>query len=63
MISSHTTYQMGLERINDLRRREAEAWRSLKLARRELNRSPSTTTRPEQPLQPNHDQAAHTLAA
>jgi hypothetical protein len=61
MISSYPAYQVGLERIDDLRRK-AEAWRLAKLARAELGPSPSTA-RGEQPLQPNHDQAADALAA
>jgi hypothetical protein len=60
MISTHPTYRVGLERVDDLRR-EAETWRRVKLARAEPNPSPSTT-RPAQSLQPKHDQAAHTLA-
>jgi hypothetical protein len=61
MISNHASYQLGLERIDNLRR-EAEAWRSVKPARAESDPSPSTTWA-EQPLQPDHDQAAHALAA
>jgi hypothetical protein len=59
MISTHLIYQVGLERIDDLRR-EAKPRRWVKLARAEPNPSPSTT-RDEQPLQP--DRAAHRLAA
>ena len=61
MISTDLIYRVGLERIDDLRR-EAEAWRSVKLARAELDPSPSTTSG-EWPLQPKHNQAAHALAA
>jgi len=51
MTSSHLTHQIGLERIDDLRR-EAEAWRSVKLARAELD-PPPLTPRTERLLQPN----------
>lgn len=51
MISSHLTQQMGHERIQDLRR-EADARRRVKLARGELDVSPSMT-QPGQSLQPN----------
>lgn len=61
MISADLTYQAGLERIDDLRR-EAESRRAVKPARAELNASPSMTRR-AQSLQPNHDRAAHALAA
>jgi hypothetical protein len=42
-------------------RREAQAGRSVKLARAELNPSRSTT-QPAHLLQPKHNQAAHSLA-
>jgi hypothetical protein len=42
-------------------RREAQAWRPVKLARAELNPSRSTT-QPAHSLQPKHNQAAHSLA-
>jgi hypothetical protein len=42
MISPDLTYRVALERIDDLRR-EAKAWRWVKLARAELNPSPSRT--------------------
>jgi hypothetical protein len=50
MISPDLTYQVGLERIDDLRR-EAKAWRWVKLARAELNASPSRTEK-ERHLRP-----------
>jgi hypothetical protein len=52
---------VGLERIHDLRR-EAEAWRRVRLARALLNPSPSTAL-PEQPAAARPRQAAHALAA
>ena len=42
MISPDLTYRVALERIDDLRP-EAKAWRWVKLARAELNPSPSRT--------------------
>ena len=52
MIGNRSTYQVSLERIDDLRR-EAEAWRWAKLACAELS-LPSSTAWREQPLHPNH---------
>ena len=48
MISSHLTRQMGLERIDDLRR-GADTWRWVKLARRALDLSPSMSQPNQRP--------------
>jgi hypothetical protein len=47
MISGELTYQAGLERIDGLRR-QAEAWRQVRLARAELDPAPQTNP----PVQP-----------